>query len=56
MAELQALVEKDSAGNIKRVVRTYETFNRADEDRTLLHETSAPGANFEIIPVDHIDN
>lgn len=57
MAELQALVIKDNDGNIKRVVRTYETSRRAEEDRDLLAESlMPPGHSAHIIPVDHIEN
>lgn len=56
MAELQALVIKDDAGNITRIVRTYETSRRADEDRDLIEGELATGLRAEIIPIDHIEN
>lgn len=57
MAELQALVIKDSEGNIKRIVRTYETGRRAEEDRDLLDSTGLlEGQRAEVIGVDHIEN
>lgn len=57
MAELQALVIKDDAGNITRIVRTYETSRRAEEDRDLLASIGLlEGQRAEIIPLDHIEN
>lgn len=57
MNELQALVIKDEQGNIKRIVRTYETSRRAEEDRALLADTGLPeGQRAEVIEVDHIDD
>lgn len=39
---------------IKRVVRTYESRERADEDLDLL-TNAAPGVNYRIDDVDHIE-
>lgn len=57
MNELKALVIKDQDGNIKRIVRTYETSHRAEEDCTLLTDTGPlEGQWAEIIDVEHIEN
>ena len=39
---------------IKRVVRTYESRTRADEDLELL-QTSAPGVRYRIDDIPHIE-
>lgn len=57
MADSQVLLETDSAGNIKRVVRTYETARRAEEDMALLEEANTDPASkrYTIQHVEHID-
>lgn len=56
MAESHVLLETDAAGNIKRVVRTYETHRRAQEDMDLLEAANSdPDKRYTITGVDHVD-
>lgn len=57
MADLFALLETGPDGAIKRIVRTYESHRRAEEDQTLLDE-AADGAEkrYTISPVEHIEH
>jgi hypothetical protein len=57
MTNLNALVIKASNGDIKRIVRTYETHSRAEQDQQLLDAQSMPDGEYtDIIEVDHIDS
>lgn len=57
--ELFALVEVDSliepTAIIKRIIRTYESKPRAEQDMELISEISS-GARFDIIAIPHIES
>lgn len=56
--ETFVLVEFDkSDGDTKmmRVVRTYYSASRAEQDRELL-AMACPSCDFSVVPVEHIDN
>lgn len=56
LAEIQRIqVESGAPVKTERVLRTYATRNRAEEDRELLSRTM-PAGEFEVIELEHIDS
>ncbi len=51
-----ALVELNPDGGIKRIVRTYCTQKRANQDAELLTEAFGHMTKFEVQCIEHIDD
>jgi hypothetical protein len=52
---MNALAPEPEQPNIKRIIRTYESKPRAEQDMELLSETSGT-AYFDIITIPHIES
>ena len=50
------LVVKDKEGQIKRIIRSYESARRAGEDKALLDENAiTEGESYDVVDVEYID-
>lgn len=49
------VMKNPSDGTVQRVIRTYLSFQRAQEDRELMAR-HMPLAVFDVLTIDHIDN